>query len=107
LVQQDLGIKAFKVLADAPAAPASPAITTVVVPGLYLQLAAVSTQASAETLATRVKSRFGDELPGLNQINSGNLFKLQAGPFATPAAAERIAQAYQQDFGVRPYRITR
>ena len=107
LVQQDLGIKAFKVLVDAPAAPASPAITAAVVPGLYLQLAAVSTQASAETLATRVKSRFGDELPGLNQINSGNLFKLQAGPFATPAAAERIAQAYQQDFGVRPYRITR
>jgi len=101
LVQRDLGIKAFKVLADAPATPAA------ATPGLYLQLAAVSSPAAAVALASRVKTRFGDELPGLDQINTGNLFKLQAGPFATAAAADRVALAYLQDFGVKPYRVTR
>ena len=140
LVQRDLGIKAFKVLAEAPAATqpttqvaivasnsaamptaseqptAAPASTVVVAtptiaptpaPGLYLQLAALSSPAAAEALASRIKNRFGDELPGLNQINNGNLFKLQAGPFNSPAAADQVALAYQQDFGVKPYRINR
>ena len=150
LVQRDMGIKAFKVLAEAPpvsqstsqpAAPLaivasnSPAIppaanqptaapTEVVTntttaaattapppstpaPGLYLQLAALSSPAAADALASRIKNRFGDELPGLNQINNGNLFKLQAGPFNSPAAADQVALAYQQDFGVKPYRINR
>ena len=29
------------------------------------------------------------------------------GLFASPAAAERLALAYQQDFGVKPYKISR
>jgi rare lipoprotein A len=105
LIQQDLGIKAFKVVADRPAAVAATVPESA--PGLYLQLGAVSSPAAAEALASRVKNRFGDELPGLSQINSGALFKLQAGPFASPAAADRVALAYLQDFGVKPYRITR
>ncbi len=119
-VQRDLGIKAFKLIAPAPiaAAPAPAASETVVAaaseavvaepaPGLYLQLAALSSPSAAEALATRVKIRFGDELPGLNQINAGTLYKLQAGPFASAAAAEQVALAYQQDFGAKPYRINR
>ncbi len=101
-LQQDLGIKAFKVITAAPpAAVAEPGS------GLYLQLAAVSSPTAADALAARVKNRFGNELPGLDQINTGALFKLQAGPFASPAAAERVALAYQQDFGIKPYRVTR
>lgn len=76
-------------------------------PGLYLQLAALSSPAAAEALANRVKIRFGNELPGLDQINIGALYKLQAGPFASQAAADQVALAYQQDFGIRPYRINR
>lgn len=85
--------------------PASDATPTT--PGLYLQLAALSSPAAAEALASRVKNRFGNELPGLDQINTGALYKLQAGPFANPAAADQMALAYQQDFGVKPYRINR
>jgi len=115
LIQQDMGIKTFKVLADVPAltpktsAPPDPAATSTPTPGpgLYLQLVAVSSAEAAEALASRVKSRFGDELPGLNQVSVGNLFKLQAGPFETPTAAERVALAYQQDFGIKPYPFTR
>lgn len=87
------------------APPASNA--TAATPGLYLQLAALSSPAAAEALASRVKNRFGNELPGLDQINTGALYKLQAGPFASQAAADQVALAYQQDFGIRPYRVNR
>ncbi len=113
LIEQDLGIKTFKVVAEAPAATAAAALPAGTEPaaapaaGLYLQLAAVSSPDAAEALASRVKTRFGNNLPGLNQVNVGTLFKLQAGPFASPADAERIALAYQQDFGVKPYRVIR
>lgn len=110
----ELGIKAYKVAGSAPvAAPApmasAPGATPAIAPapGLYLQLGAVSSPDAAEALASRVKARFGGELPGLTQVNAGNLVKVQAGPFASPAAAEQIALAYQQDFGVKPYKVTR
>jgi rare lipoprotein A len=106
-VQQDFNIKAYKVFTDAPAPAVAPPAAASAAPGLYLQLAAVSSPAAADALASRLKTRFGEELPGLDQINVGNLFKLQAGPFATAAAADRVALAYLQDFGVKPYRITR
>ena len=76
-------------------------------PGIYLQLAALSNPAAAEALSARVKTRFGDELPGINQLAADSLIKVQAGPFATAAAAEKLALAYQQDFGVKPYKLQR
>ena len=113
-VLNELGIKAYKVAGSAPvAAPvpvvAAPGATPAAAPapGLYLQLGAVSSPDAAEALASRVKARFGSELPGLTQVNAGNLVKVQAGPFASPAAAEQIALAYQQDFGVKPYKVMR
>ncbi len=107
LIKTDLGIQAFKVIV---ATPAPVVVEPAIVPsasGLYLQLAAFSSPVAAEALTNRIKLRFGDELPGLNQINVGSLFKLQAGPFASPADAERISLAYLQDFGVKPYRVNR
>jgi rare lipoprotein A len=131
-VQADLGIKAYKVVAEraaiaapmaatlapdvvqtaAPAVPApAPAAANVAqippAPGVYLQLGAMSSPDAAEALSSKVKSRFGSELPGLTQVIAGNLVKVQAGPFATPAAAEQLALAYQQDFGVKPYKVVR
>lgn len=109
-IQQSLGLKAFKVYANivpSPVAETPPAESPPASSGLYLQLAAVSSPEAANALASRVQNRFGNELPGINQVNVGNLFKVQAGPFATPEDAARIALAYQQDFGVKPYRVMR
>ena len=113
-VLNELGIKAYKVAGSAPVAAPVPVVaapgatpSAAPAPGLYLQLGAVSSPDAAEALASRVKARFGSELPGLTQVNAGNLVKVQAGPFASPAAAEQIALAYQQDFGVKPYKVTR
>lgn len=128
LIREELGIRAFRVSDSAQAAhpaPASVAAPTAAVPkqaalppaaapavfpvtpGLYLQLAALSTPAAADAYAERVRSRYGDALPGLTRINTDSLFKVQAGPFATPEEAQRVALAHQQDFGVRPYRVVR
>ena len=115
----ELGVKTYKVKADpqvfsagdaetagkTPDAPASAPTAAEPAPGLYLQLAAVSSADAAQALASRVKSRFGENLPGLTHVTAGNLFKVQAGPFASPADAEQLALAYQQDFGVKPYKI--
>jgi rare lipoprotein A len=111
-VLAELGIQAYKVAGEAPAMTAAAPTTASAVPapltpGLYLQLGAVSSSEAAEALAGRVKSRFGGDLPGLAQVSAGNLVKVQAGPFASPAAAEKLALAYQQDFGVKPYKVLR
>ena len=109
-LREEFGLVSFKVLAPPPDAPAllpSPVASEAVAPALYLQLAAVSSGDAAEALAGRVRHRFGDELPGVASVVAGNLFKVQAGPFADAAAAERLALAYQRDFGVRPFRVAR
>ncbi len=102
-IRADLGIKAYKVVAERVTVAAAPAPA----PGIYLQLGAMSSPDAAEVLSSKVKSRFGNELPGLTQVVAGNLVKVQAGPFATPAAAEQLALAYQQGFGVKPYKVVR
>ena len=101
-IQADMGIRAYKVAAIPAAATAVPAA-----PALYLQLGALSSPDAAAALADKVKARFGSDLPGLSQITAGNLIKLQAGPFANPAAAEKLSLAYLQDFGVKPYKVVR
>ncbi len=107
LIKNDLGIQVFKVSVATPAPVIAEPKYISNASGLYLQLAAFSSPDAAEALAGRIKLRFGTELPGLDQINVGSLFKLQAGPFASPADAERISLAFMQDFGVKPFRVNR
>lgn len=112
-VREELGMKPFRIAGELPpaapatAAPAALVATTEPAPGLYLQLAAVSSPEAAQALSSRIASRYGADLPGLAHVQAGSLVKVQVGPFASPAAAEQIALAYQQDFGTRPYRVTR
>ena len=104
-IRAELDVAPVKVMSKLAVAATTPAATAV--SGLYLQLAALSSRAAAEALATRVKARFGGELPGIDHQAVGNWVKVQAGPFATAAAAEQLALAYQQDFGVKPYKVQR
>ncbi len=109
LIREELDVKPIRVVARPAAAMpvavvATPAPTS---PGLYLQLAALSNSAAAEALGSRVKAHFGGELPGIDQVAVGPLIKVQAGPFADAGSAERVALAYQRDFGVKPYRVQR
>ncbi len=114
-LRDEMGLHSFKVVSDTRALSnltgkllqASQAVSASQTGGLYLQLAAVSTSAAAETLGDRVRARYGAELPGLTQVQSGSLHKLQAGPFASAEAAERLSLAYQQDFGIKPHPVGR
>jgi rare lipoprotein A len=104
-IRAELDVQPIKVKGGSPAAVApAPAAEA---PGLYLQLAALSSPAAAEALSARVKARFGGELPGINHLATGNLVKVQAGPFANAEAAQQLALAYQQDFGVMPWKVQR
>ncbi len=108
-IQQELGVKSYRVASNAPKAEAvaSAAAVPAAGGGIYLQFAAVSNPAAAEAISAKVKTRFGNDLPAITQVQAGNLIKVQAGPFASAADAEAISVAYQQDFGSRPYRVTR
>lgn len=106
LLWKEMGLKVFKVVSD-PRSASTEAVMPAQASGVYLQLAAVSSSAAAEALGHKIKARYGAELPGLAQVQSGSLYKVQAGPFATPAAAARLGMAYQQDFGIKPYTLTR
>lgn len=110
VLREEMGLASYKLVSEprAGSAPqASAATPAVIVPGLYLQLAAVSSQEAAQAVGARARAKYGTELPGVGHVQSGSLYKVQAGPFADPAAADRLALAYQQDFGVKPYRISR
>jgi rare lipoprotein A len=109
VLREEMGLKTFKVVSERPdsAQAAVPEAAVGTGSGLYLQLAAVSSPAAAEALGNKIKARYGAELPGLVQVQAGSLYKVQAGPFATPAAAARLSLAYQQDFGIKPYQVTR
>ena len=63
--------------------------------------------AIADGLLARASAILSRGFPGVMRLEANGLYKVQAGPFATPAAAERLALAYQQDFGVKPYKISR
>ncbi len=113
-VRDALGLKPFRVAGEPqavtaqalPETPVALAPTTSPTPGLYLQVAAVSTPEAAQSLSQRITSRYGADLPGLTHVQAGSLVKVQLGPFASTGAAEQIALAYQQDFGTKPYRVT-
>ncbi len=108
-IREELDVQPIKVTGKAPASAATIATIapTAAAPGIYLQLAALSNSAAADILSAKVKARFGSELPGISHLAAGNLVKVQAGPFASADAAEQMALAYQQDFGVKPYKVQR
>jgi len=106
-IREELDVQAIKVTGKAPAATVATATPAAATPGIYLQLAALSNAAAADVLSAKVKGRFGGELPGISHLAAGNLIKVQAGPFASADAAEQMALAYQQDFGVKPYKLRR
>lgn len=118
LIRKELGITPIKIVAipapatkeatasEAPVKQADlPVKPTTPTHGLYLQLAALSKPDAADALTAKVKTRYGADLPGITQVNVDKLFKVQAGPFANPAAAEKVALAYQRDFGAKPYKV--
>ena len=100
---------------EAPAAPPAPAVLATPLPplpavaetGTYLQLGAFGNAAGAEEFAQRVRQRMGDLLPGVERLQAGTLFKVQAGPFASVALADQAAEAVTRELGIQPFKVSR
>lgn len=95
----------------AAAAPATVAASTVTAPavaaGTWLQFGAFGVQANAETYLARLQSQ-ADWLAGTLRIHhSEGIYRVQAGPYASDAAAREAAERASQALGTKPVVINR
>jgi rare lipoprotein A len=91
----------------AAAAPPAPAATAATASGSYLQFGAFGVQANADSYLARLQTQ-ADWLAGTLRINnSDGVFRVQAGPYASEAAAREAAERAAQVLGIKPVLVTR
>lgn len=73
----------------------------------YLQLGAFGSAEGAAEFAQQVQQRMGDTLPAVHKLQSGDLVKVQAGPFVDIAQANLAAEAVEREIGIQPFKVTR
>jgi len=82
---------------------ASPAVAS----GSYLQFGAFGVQANAESYLVRLQTQ-ADWLAGVLRVNhSDGIYRVQAGPYESDAAARAAADRAEQALGAKPILITR
>jgi rare lipoprotein A len=93
----------------APAADVSSAPGTVaVVPaGYYLQLGAYSRDVSAEELRARLAREWPANLPPVEVVRTGSIYRVHSGPYTTRSDAEAAARAVQSTGPARPVIVQR
>lgn len=70
---------------------------------IWLQLGAFGKREKADQLQQQAGQLLGSNL--LTQREGGGLIRVQAGPFASPAEADRVSQMLAERLGLRPYRV--
>lgn len=78
--------------------PPSPAVKG----GIYLQLGAFGNADNAQTLKGRISRELDWKEDRLRIETSGGIHRLQVGPYANRAEADKIAEQVRQIFGFRP-----
>jgi rare lipoprotein A len=73
-------------------ASSKPADQVVPASGFYLQLGAYSQSANAESLRSQLTQKWASSLPPIEVVQSGPLYRLYSGPFASRNAAADAAQ---------------
>jgi peptidoglycan lytic transglycosylase len=99
-----------QVAADAappPAASAAPLPTVEAPAGLYLQLAAFSAQASAESMRERLARELDWLATRIYVVASGNLYKVQVGPYRSRDDAVDHAERIAQALNFKPFVVVR
>jgi rare lipoprotein A len=105
------------------AAPALPPISTIasseiqpavtqqaappMAPGFYIQLGAFAQAANAEAARARLMQKHRAELPPIEVMQQGTLYRLHSGPFASRAEAASAAQQMQEMGAARPMIVQR
>lgn len=75
--------------------------------GAYLQLAAFSTPANAETLAARVRTELAVFADRLHLLDDGGRYRLQLGPFVSADDARLEARRIGTMFDLQPFVVMR
>ncbi len=85
----------------APAAP-PPIPLSVEAGGVHLQLAAFGSRENADAYAARLRGDVDWLSPQVQVVQRDNLFRVLAGPYASPADARLTAEKISQTLGVKP-----
>ena len=75
--------------------------------GVHLQLAAFGSRENAEAYAARLRGDFDWLAPQVQVAQRDNLFRVVAGPYASPAEARLTAEKITQTLGVKPVVLTK
>lgn len=97
-------------VAQAPAAQPTNAasVQTVQAPaGIYLQLAAFSAQASADSMRERLARELDWLAARIYVVASGDLYKLQLGPYASRNDAVGVAERIARELNFQPFVVVR
>jgi rare lipoprotein A len=99
----------LRVAHTAPASPANAASGQAVQApaGVYLQLAAFSAQASAESMRERLARDLDWLATRIYVVASGDLYKLQLGPYASRDDAVGVAQRIARELNFQPFVVVR
>jgi len=90
-----------------PASAPAPAVTTAAAGGTWLQFGAFGVQANAETYLARLQTQ-ADWLSGSLRIHhSDGIYRVQAGPYPSDAAAREAAERAGQALGMKPVVVSR
>ncbi|MDB5852133.1 MAG: Endolytic peptidoglycan transglycosylase RlpA [Herminiimonas sp.] len=94
---------------SAPAADASSAPGTVAVlpGGYYLQLGAYSRDAGAEEFRARLARDWPANLPPVEVVRTGSIYRIHSGPYTSRADAESAARSVQSAGPARPVIVQR
>lgn len=72
---------------------------------IWLQLGAFGKRESADSLMQQAAHVLGSDANLLTQREGGGLTRVQVGPFASPAEADRASQILFERMGLKPYRV--
>jgi rare lipoprotein A len=86
---------------------AAPTSAPVAASGFYLQLGAYSQAANAQAICTQLKQKWSINLPPIEVVETGTLYRLYSGPFATRADAMQAAQQVQDSGLSKPLIVQR
>jgi rare lipoprotein A len=93
--------------APAPDASSAPGSVAAVAGGFYLQLGAYSRNASAEEFRTRLAQDWPGNLPPVEVVRTGSLYRIHSGPFASRADADAAARILQTAGRAKPVVVQR
>jgi peptidoglycan lytic transglycosylase len=97
-----------QVAAAPPTPPAAPPPAGVGDSGsVYLQLGAFASRENAEDLRSRIARQLSWLTDAIQVLSSGNLWRLNVGPYRSNEAARSVAQRIEAELGLKPLLVAR